>query len=69
MKSSRCPLSEGAPMIEEIHRITIGDEFKICPLCGYKDGFHSAFRKEQDTTKWLFVCPSCHAVFDVGYSV
>jgi len=56
-------------MIEEIHRITIADEFKVCPLCGYKDGFHSAFRKEQDTTKWLFVCPSCHAVFDIGYSV
>jgi len=32
-------------MVEEIHRITIADEFKTCPLCGYKDGFHSAFRK------------------------
>ena len=34
-------------MIEEIHRITIADEFKICPLCGYKDGFHSAFKKNR----------------------
>ena len=56
-------------MNEEIHEITITDEFKICPLCGYKDGFHSAFKKGQGTTKWLFVCPSCHAVFDIGYSV
>ncbi len=56
-------------MDEKIHKITVTDEFKICPLCGYKDGFHSAFKKEQETTKWLFVCPSCHAVFDVGYSV
>ena len=38
-------------MIEEIHRITIAEELKICHLCGYKDGFHSAFKKEQDTTK------------------
>jgi len=30
-------------MIEEIHKITITDDFKICPLCGYRDGFHSAF--------------------------
>ena len=53
----------------KIHEITFTDEFKICPLCGYKDGFHSAFKKEQETTKWLVICPSCHATFDIGYTV
>lgn len=56
-------------MEDKVHALTVGDEFKICPLCGYQDGFHSAFQKHQETTKWLFVCPSCHAVFDVGYTV
>jgi len=56
-------------MIEEIHKVTVTDEFKICPQCGYKDGFHSAFKKGQGNTKWLFVCPSCHSVFDIGYTV
>ncbi len=56
-------------MIEEIHKVTVTDEFKTCPQCGYKDGFHSAFKKGPDNTRWLFVCPSCHSVFDIGYTV
>ena len=52
-----------------IQEVPLGNEFKTCPMCGYKDGFHNAFQKEGDTTKWLFVCPSCHAVFDVGLTV
>jgi len=50
----------------EIIKVKMDDEFKICPSCGYKDGFHSMFKKEQDFTKWLFICPSCHSVFDIG---
>ncbi len=56
-------------MDEIIHELMVDDEFKTCPLCGYKDGFHSAFKKGPDSTKWLLICPSCHAVFDVGYTV
>jgi len=56
-------------MDDKIHKLTVEDEFKVCPLCGYKDGFHSAFKKGQGTTRWLFICPSCHAVFDVGYTL
>jgi predicted RNA-binding Zn-ribbon protein involved in translation (DUF1610 family) len=52
-----------------VNKITIKDEFKICPECGYKDGFHSMFRIEGDVTKWLFICPSCHSVFDIGRTV
>lgn len=52
-----------------INKITMEDEFKVCPSCGYKDGFHSMFKKDADDVKWLFICPSCHAVFDIGYKV
>jgi hypothetical protein len=27
------------------------------------------FKKEGDITKWLLICPSCHDVFDIGYTV
>ncbi len=46
--------------------VKMDDEFKVCPSCGYEDGFHSMFKKEGDITKWLFICPSCHDVFDIG---
>lgn len=45
------------------------EEFKICPACGYEDGFHSMFKKEDNITKWLFICPQCHQVFDIGFTV
>jgi uncharacterized C2H2 Zn-finger protein len=45
------------------------DEFKVCPVCGYEDGFHSMFRKDGDKMKWFFICPSCHNIFDIGFTV
>ena len=53
----------------EVINVNMKDEFKVCPSCGYKDGFHSMFKKEGDETKWLFICPSCHRVFDIGFTV
>jgi len=53
----------------KVNIIKMENEFKICPSCGYKDGFHSMFRKEGDITKWLFICPSCQSVFDIGYTL
>jgi uncharacterized C2H2 Zn-finger protein len=53
----------------EIIKVDIGEELKICPSCGYRDGFHSMFKKDGEITKWLFICPSCHKVFDSGYTV
>lgn len=50
----------------KINKGQMEGEFKICPSCGYKDGFHSMFKKENDITRWLFICPSCHEVFDIG---
>ena len=56
-------------MEEHVRRIDMGDVFRVCPECGYEDGFHSMFKKDGDTRKWLFICPNCHAVFDVGLTV
>jgi transposase-like protein len=53
----------------EIENVEMEDEFKVCPLCGYEDGFHSTFRKKGGITKWLFICPSCHKIFDLGFTV
>ncbi len=60
---------EVSQMEDKIHQVDAGDEFKVCPHCGYEDGFHSMFQKEGGATKWLFICPSCHQVFDVGLTV
>jgi hypothetical protein len=49
-----------------IHTLPLAEEFKICPLCGYKDGFHTMLKKDKEDIRWLFICPSCHEVFDVG---
>jgi hypothetical protein len=56
-------------MEDKINHIKMDDEFKVCPSCGYKDGFHSMFRKEEGVTKWLFICPQCHKIFDIGFKV
>jgi hypothetical protein len=53
-------------MDNQIHPIKFEDEFKICPLCGYKDGFHSMLKRDGEEVRWLFICPSCHQTFDIG---
>ncbi len=53
----------------DVQHISVNDEFKVCPGCGYEDGFHSMLKKEEDRFKWLFICPACHAVYDVNYTV
>ena len=53
----------------EVKNVKMDTEFKVCPTCGYKDGFHSMFNTEDDITRWLFICPSCHDVFDIGFTV
>ncbi len=53
-------------MSYKVISIEMDNEFKVCPSCGYEDGFHSMLKKEKDVTKWLFICPTCHNVFDIG---
>jgi ribosomal protein S27AE len=66
---SRFSTKMGGRMDYEVKNVKIDTEFKVCPTCGYKDGFHSMFNKEDDITRWLFICPSCHHVFDIGFTV
>jgi len=56
-------------MNDEVKSIKIKDEFKNCPECGYKDGFHSMFKKDGDMIRWLFICSNCHSIFDIGFTV
>lgn len=53
----------------KIHTIELKEEFKNCPLCNYKDGFHSMLKRDEDVIRWLFICPSCSEVFDVGQTL
>ena len=56
-------------MEHDVEKIQMKEEFRVCPECGYRDGFHSMFRREEDTVRWLLVCPSCHKIFDIGITV
>lgn len=53
-------------MKHPVHTIVMEDEFKHCPLCNYKDGFHTMLQRDGDDILWLFICPACHEVFDIG---
>lgn len=54
-------------MTAKVNTIDLEDEFRVCPLCGYKDGFHTMLRKRENDVEWLFICPACHEIFDLGY--
>ena len=56
-------------MDAEVTRIELKQTFKECPACQYGDGFHSMFKKDDGVTRWLFICPACHRVFDIGFTV
>ena len=56
-------------MDHDVEKIEMKDEFRVCPECGYRDGFHSMFRMLGDTRRWLFICPGCHKIFDIGLTV
>ncbi|MDP6627628.1 MAG: hypothetical protein QGG50_06980 [Methanopyri archaeon] len=56
---------------DTVQSIPMGDTFRVCPTCGYEDGFHSFFEriKGSDELAWRFICPQCHARFDLGMRV
>lgn len=56
-------------MVYLIHRIKLEEEFKKCPLCNYNGGFHTMLKRDGELIKWLFVCPSCNEIFDVGQTL
>ena len=53
---------------EDIEVLEIEGDFVICPECGYDGGFHSIFPdyKKNAESKWILMCPSCHAKYDIG---
>jgi len=55
-------------MDNKVIEVKTWDEFKTCPSCGYEDGFHTMLKREQDSIRWLFICPSCSHVFDIGHT-
>ena len=53
----------------EVIQVEMKETFKKCPVCQYEDGFHSMFERDGNGFKWLFICPTCHRVFDIGFTV
>ena len=49
----------------------IGKSFKVCPKCGYRNGFHIMFERlskgKKERYKIKLICPNCSQVFDVGF--
>lgn len=52
-------------MKEKVHKVHLKDEFRVCPACNYRDGFHTMLRRENGTVKTIYICPSCHELFEV----
>lgn len=52
----------------EFDKIQVEKTFKVCPNCGYQDGFHSMFQRIEDSNKlhWCLICPNCHKTYDIG---
>ncbi len=58
-------------MTMEFSKIEVEETFKVCPNCGYEDGFHSMFQKIEGSNdfSWRFICPNCHKIYDIGLTV
>ncbi len=58
-------------MAEKVNFIKVENAFKVCPNCGYDNGFHSVFERigDSDEFSWKLTCPSCRKVYDIGLKV
>lgn len=52
---------------ESINKVTIEEEFRICPACGYERGFHISFLKESGggAVRSILICPNCGTRFEL----
>jgi hypothetical protein len=68
------------PAPTEITRLTVENEFRTCPACGYERGFHTSFfsagagrgnpiRSTREVFRVILICPECGAQFDIGWRV
>jgi uncharacterized Zn finger protein len=64
-------LSDEEEVQKEVREAEIGEEFRVCPECGYERGFHNMFRPSgnEGVLNWYFICPNCGTRFDVGLTV
>jgi len=55
-------------MEKEVKKIKMGEEFSVCPTCGFSKGFHNMFKKkvENGHLEWYLICPKCESVYDIG---
>jgi transposase-like protein len=51
--------------MEKVMDVQFKGEFKTCPQCGYEDGYHTAYKILDGKLTRLFICPDCHAVFNL----
>lgn len=58
-------------MSQDVDKVVVKEVFKICPECGYKDGFHIMLERMEtesgdNTFSVKLICPSCSQIYDVG---
>lgn len=58
-----------ADVWHEIREVTPGEEFRVCPACGYKLGFHTSLLRAEDGFRVVLICPECGARYDPGWTV
>jgi len=47
--------------------MTKSKEFRVCPNCKYKRGFHVFFKTSSGKTKIGLICPQCGSSYDIGW--
>jgi uncharacterized protein with PIN domain len=52
---------------EEIKKINLDEEFRVCPQCSYELGFHISFLRSERGYRIILICPDCGARYDVGW--
>ncbi|SCG85866.1 hypothetical protein [Methanobacterium congolense] len=51
---------------EKIREVEVGEEFRVCEVCGFEKGFHTSFLKDGSTYRVIYICPDCGTRYDVG---
>jgi hypothetical protein len=40
-------------MDDKINDVVFDDEFRVCPICGFKDGSHTMLKQDKEKVKYL----------------
>ena len=68
------------PVSSEITTLSVEDDLRICPACGYEYGFHTSLlnlnaekdnpvKSTREVFRVILICPECGARFDVGWRI